>query len=105
MADVASYVPGYFSRTVVFGFALPCFVVTNRPLIALRYLPPVDPLLPGVSLTVVRGCDFPCPLVTYRPDFALRLFPPLFLPAISILLLDSVRPLTTGLGCPLNTRP
>ena len=27
---------GYFSRTVAWGFVLPCLVVTYRPLIALR---------------------------------------------------------------------
>jgi hypothetical protein len=41
------------SFTVVRGFALPYFAVTNRPVTALRLLPVEPP--PLVSLTVVRG--------------------------------------------------
>jgi hypothetical protein len=56
---------------VVRGLDLPCFVVTKRPEIALRYVPPV--LLPEVdSVTVVRGLRFACDRVTNRPDDALR---------------------------------
>ena len=54
----------YFSWVVVFGLRLPCAEVTKRPEIALRYAPPVLPLLPLASWTVVLGLRFPCAEVT-----------------------------------------
>ena len=65
---------GRFSRRVVFGFALPCFAVTKRPLTAPRQLPRVNPLLPGASFTVMRGRDISWNFATWRPGFAL-MFP------------------------------
>ena len=50
----------HFSRTVVLGLLFPCLAVTKRPLIALRYAPPVLPLLPAASRTVVLRLAFPC---------------------------------------------
>lgn len=76
------------SLIVVRGLALPCFVVTNRPEMALRYVPPVLPP-PFASRTVVRGLASPCLAVTNRPVIALRKLLPLPLPfAIDMLLIE-----------------